>query len=311
MNTYVEEDTNRSVDQETPSRLPVSIFARNPLFCKPALCAKKSREMPGNSTAFLCIFLVFLCVCSVSFAKICGQCKQEIPDKAKFCASCGHHQSSGSQNKTNPNAKEAIFNLFSPVDVFEKTILKGVFTNIVGGFPEFKSVCTGRIRQFTQAHDRLPEELQILGQMYIEKARAFDAIVTALKNLRLDSTYRAALLRYYGFIVALYDQAIQTLRNPEPFTPEVGKRLKALVKNIEGKIRKHEVTAKYLKIGKTTVNKGTPFAVLEIQKGRAQVLILCETPGDEPLMGWESLSSLRERTTWSTESESFFADSPE
>ncbi|MBF0409233.1 MAG: zinc ribbon domain-containing protein [Candidatus Riflebacteria bacterium] len=252
--------------------------------------------------------LIFLLACSASSAKICVHCTQQIPDRAKFCESCGKMQSSDAQKQIYQPSK-SIFTLFAVVDDFEKVVSKGVYTNIIGGFPEFKSVCSEKIRQFSQIEKSLPEELQIIGKMYINKAKAFNSTVIALKTLRLDSTYSAALIRYYSFLVDQYNQAIQMLRNAKSFSGENLKQLKIMVKNIEGKAQKYTVTGKFLKIGKSKIKNGTPFVVLKMNKGKAQILILAEEGEDEPVSGWESLKSLRERTTWNTQSESYYSDS--
>ncbi|MBF0543067.1 MAG: hypothetical protein HQM08_01475 [Candidatus Riflebacteria bacterium] len=304
MKTSVEKDTGKLPNQGTTSLIPFFASRRKLNFC-----SENSRNLSLNITFRFLLFLVFLFICPTSFAKITYPPQQQ--NSSILCESDEQKQSSVVQEKNSPNNKEMIVNLFAPVDAFEKIVLTGVYTNIVGGFSEFKSVCVVRIRQFSQVENRFPEELQILGYMYIKKAKAFNSIVNALKTLRLDSTYKTALLRYYGFLVTLYDQVIQTIRKAKSFSSEDLKRLKMLVKNIEGKAQKYEVTTKFLKIGKTLVKNGTPFAVLKMSSKKALVLVLAEENGEEPVTGWIGLSTLRDRTTWTTESESFFADSLE
>lgn len=285
-------------------------------------------------------------LCTTAWAKICPSCHAELPAKANFCLTCGLQQpvtqaapenrptppkpqpSMGAQppvesdidwrkhpvaspaKKTAQDNKDNLFRVFASVDTFEKAIKSGAYSNIVGGFPEFKVTYGNSLRKFNQARSYLPEEVQILGQMYIEKAQACEGIVTALNSMRMDSPFRDALMLFYGQELAWYNKALQKARHLMVFTPEDVANLKLQSELIATRCKKYEITAKFLRIGKENVPSGTSFAVLEIRKDKAMVLVLCETPSEEPVQGWIPLNSLRGRTTWTAKSEAAFLKSP-
>jgi hypothetical protein len=252
------------------------------------------------------LFLVFALFCPTLEAKPCVFCRAEMPEAAIACLSCGRYQSQAPQKKAVVDPKAAVLRLFSPVDTFAATLQNGVYSEIVGGYPEFRSIVTTRIGQFNNAQARLPEEIQILGRWYQEKIRAIDTMVGTMKSLRVDPSHRDAILLFSSHVLTLYDKGIQRIRASGPFTPKDVQQLKVLARNLVDRLQHYEVRAKFLKVGKTSVPEGSPFAVLDVRKGKAHVLILCPTGADAPVQGWISLGSLRQRTTWSANSETFF-----
>jgi len=206
--------------------------------------------------------------------------------------------------------KNNLFRVFSSVDTFEKAIKSGTYSNIVGGFPEFKVTYGNSLKKFTQAKPYLPEELLILGQMYIEKAQACEAITAALNGMRMDSPYRDALLLYYGQILTWYNQALQKARRLTIFTPQDLADLKAQNDLIATRCKKYKITAKFLRIGQENIPAGSAFAVLDVRKDKAMVLVLCETSSEGPVQAWVALNSLRGRTSWLAKYEAAYLKSP-
>lgn len=206
--------------------------------------------------------------------------------------------------------RDTLFKIFTPVDTFEKAIKSGTYSNIVGGFPEFKSTFASGLRKFEQARAHLPEELRLLGQMYIEKAQACEGVVAALNGMRMDSPFRDALLLYYGQVLSWYNKSLQKGRTISEFTHQDLAALRSQANYIDLRCKRHEITAKFLRIGGTDVPRGGAFAVLEVKNRKAMVLVLCETPTDEPVQGWMSLPALESRTTWTAKHEYAFSRNP-
>lgn len=275
--------------------------------------------------------LIFCLVSGAAFAKFCVSCGVQLPDKARFCLSCGQEQpelqprvglppvggwqpspasslkpAQPRPKKGSPELKDALIKLFSCVGEFERTIGTGVYSNIVGGYPEFKIRFGNSTSKFSSSQDGLSEELQILGRIFLEKGRICGEIVMAMKTMRLDSIFKDALIMYYGYVLQLHEKAIQKAKETKWFSDKDLQGIKARVQNIGNRTRKYQVTARFLKVGKDSLPQGSTVVVTEVQNGKAQVLALAETATESPVQGWVNLQSMQSRTTWTPASEVFF-----
>ena len=277
------------------------------------------KRFPGVSFIVVTFVFIFALVGSTAQAKPCLHCRTELPERARFCLTCGQacqqlqpelipssKHSLAPLKRLSPKAKETLLVLFSPVDDFGRIVNTGVYSNIVGGFPEFKITFGNGYGQYQRVRSRLPEELQILGDTFVRKAKILSEIVGFLRSMRMDSSYKDALVLYYGYVLTLNNAVIQKIRESGPFSAQDLVDLRRRVANIENRTQRYEVTAKFLKIGKETVKKGSVLVVFEVKGKHALVLNMGETASGQPIEGWVSLEALKNRTTWTSNSESYF-----
>ncbi len=259
-----------------------------------------------NHLTRLCVaFVVFSCL--PLLAASCPRCQANLPRPPRFCPNCGQAFVTAPRQPTAPRVnREAIFQNFSAVDEFERVIKSSVYSSIVGGFPQFKVRLGNAVKKYQMVRARLAPELQILGDLYLEKAAIYEKIVSALNTLRLDSMLRKALMIYYSRMIDWYNSLLHWAREKPDYGANDLAALQAAREDLKTKGRTYEVTAPYLKAGRTRLARGTPFAVLDVRDGKALILVLKETGTDEPVQHWESLKSLLERTTWSSNSESAY-----
>lgn len=260
----------------------------------------------------LFLFVFFLFICSFAYAKFCIGCGHELPDAATFCTKCTAPQP---QMHTLPTSKpqaidmrQYIINLFSFIDDFEAYFHDVQYLNILGKMPEMRTRFQNASHQYRQIENRLPEELVILANLYASKFQLLEGVNGVMKNLRLDSGYKDAVLKSTMVAIGLRNRIIDEFRQPVSYNYESIKGLKKRVENVVKRTKKYEITSAYLKIGDEKGQKGDAIMVLAIAKERAHVLLMTPTLNTRAVEGVVSLKDLEKRTQWKKENEFYFVD---
>lgn len=260
---------------------------------------------------YLLIALLFLgAVCSQLEAKACIGCSAKLPDNANFCAACMTPQPKSvivsAPSKKTVDYREQVMQLFSFVDEFEAYFHDLKYLNVLGKMPEVKTQFNNATGFYRQLEPNLPEELRILARVYAAKYQLFEGMTGVMKNLRIDSGFRAAIVKSSMLVLALYNQVIDQFRNTRPFGASELERLKAQLANIPKRTQKYPITAKYLKLGDEKVPTGNQVMVLEISGNRAQVMLMGPSMDNNPVEGLVSLRDLAKRTTWKKENIEYY-----
>lgn len=259
------------------------------------------------------VYVFLLCFCLFTMpvhAKLCIGCSAELPDNANFCSGCMTPQPkaaklAGSQPVVH-NQREALLELFAFIDEFEANFHDVQYLNILGKMPEVRTRFNNAAGKYKRVEARLPEELTILAQVYAAKYQLFEGITGVMKNLRLDSGYKAAILKSSMLVMALYNRVIDQFRTPKTFGATELVELKKQVGNIPKRTQKYAVTSKYLSLGEQKVPGGEKIMVLDIQGKRAMILYMGPSIDNNPVEGMVSLRDLEKRTTWHRENVFFF-----
>ncbi len=243
-------------------------------------------------------------------AKQCIGCSAELPDNANFCAGCMTPQPKAARlagpMAPSTDMREKVLDLFAFLDEFEAHFHDLQYLNILGKMPEVKTRFNNAAAQYKRLENRLPEELTILAQVYAAKFQLFEGVTGIMKNLRLDSGYKAAILKSSMMVMSLYNHVIDGFRAPRKFGKAELEALKKQVGTIPKRTQKYAITAKFLKVGETKVPGGEKVMVLGIQGKRAAVLYMGPSMDNNPVEGMISLGELEKRTTWKRENVFFF-----
>ncbi len=264
-----------------------------------------------NRKIFLVLTLVLL-VTVTADAKLCIGCSAELPDNATFCAKCMTPQPkaaklTGRPTQAKVDPREQVMELFAFLDEYEAYFQQDIqYLNVLGKMPEVKTKFENAAARYKRLEPRLPEELTILAQVYAAKYQLFEGITGVMKNLRLDSGYKMAILKSSLVVMSLYNQVIDGFRTPKTFDRAALDALKKQVGNIPKRTQKYTVTAKYLKLGETKVPGGEKVMVLGIQGKRAAVLYMGPSMDNNAVEGMVGLRDLEKRTSWKRENEFFF-----
>ena len=277
----------------------------------------------------LLLLVLFLLIFGhTCFAKFCTNCGTQLAEAARFCSSCGAQLASTAtpnipntpntfkplpQRKlkivANPQSqvnREKFIELFKPSKDYEKLINTGKFMNIVGTYPEYKMKFAAIQKGFTRVKNRLPEDLQVLGKLYLTKFLAYDVQVKLMKNLRMDKGFKEALL-YSGKEQLLnINQVIDRIELGNTFSPAEMRDIHAQIQNVNNRGKKYRVTSKYLKLGMFNIKKNEAIMVLDIIKNKARVLYLGVPTINTFIQGIVSLRALEKRTTWQRENKIYF-----
>lgn len=253
---------------------------------------------------------LFLMAAASADAKLCIGCSTQLPDNANFCAGCMTPQPKAAK-LAGPQAvardqREVILDMFSFIDDFEASFHDLQYLNVLGKMPEVKTRFNNAAVQYKRLEPRLPEELTILAQIYAAKFQLFEGITGVMKNLRIDSGYKAAILKSSLLVMALYNQVIDQFRTPKTYGPAELEKLKKQVGNIPKRTQKYLVTAKYLQLGEQKVPGGEKVMVLDIQGKKAMVLYMGPSMDNNAVEGTVSLRDLEKRTSWRRENAFFF-----
>lgn len=202
--------------------------------------------------------------------------------------------------------REKLLQLFSFVDEFEKTFKEMKYLNIFGRLPEVKIKFEKAAKIVRQFESSFTPEQKILAKLYGAKYNLFVGMGSVMKNLRIDSGFRAAILRSGFVVLTLYNQIIDKFRTPRNFSKEDLDQLNWHVANISRRTQKYSIRAKYLQLDGNKIPTGEKVMVLQIKDKRALVLYMGPTMNNQQIEGWVSLRDLKKRTTWKKENSFFF-----
>lgn len=260
-----------------------------------------------------CILISLILVgalCPQLAAKPCIGCSAVLPDNANFCAGCMTPQPRSVNLSATPakpvDHREQVMQLFSFIDEFEGYFHDLKYLNVLGKMPEVKTQFNNASGFYQQLEPRLPEELRILARVYAAKYQLFEGMTGVMKNLRIDSGFKAAILKSSMLVMALYNQVIDQFRSARSFGANELASLKAQLANIPKRTQKYEITAKYLKLGDEKVPRGNQVMVLEVSGNRAHVMLMGPSMDNNPVEGLVGLRDLAKRTGWKKENIEFF-----
>jgi len=261
-----------------------------------------------------CLLLALMllgALCPQVDAKLCIGCNAQLPDNATFCAGCMTPQPKAVQLSAHQpgqiNQREQLMQLFSFLDEYEGYFHDMKYLNVLGKMPEVKTKFANAAGIYRQIEPRLPEQLKILAQIYAAKYQLFEGMTGVMKNLRIDSGFKAAIIKSSMLVMALYNQVIDQFRADRHFGPPEIDKLKAQVANIPKRTQKYNVTAKYLKLGDTKVPTGQQVMVLEVVGKRAHVMLMGPSMDNNPVEGPVSLRDLEKRTSWKKENINYYS----
>lgn len=208
-------------------------------------------------------------------------------------------QSNGSANLNKfEQQRNLIIDLFSFLDEYEVHFREMKYLNVLGKLPELKTRFTQAQNTFRRYEPRMSEELKILGSIYSARYQIFAGMGDVLKNLRIDSGYRAALLRSATFVLNNYNQLLDKLKDSSGFTPAELGELKLEIANLTRRNQKYSITSKYLSLAENKIPKGEKIIVLEIKDKKALVLYMGPTMTNMQIEDWISIGALEKRTDW-------------
>jgi len=282
-----------------------------------ALLQKKGHDVANTlageimKSRYLLIAIMMLsALCPQLSAKSCIGCSAELPDNATFCAGCMTPQPKTVRLSPAPakpaNHREQVMQMFAFIDEFEGYFHDLKYLNVLGKMPEVKTKFSNAIGFYRQLEPRLSEELRILAQIYAAKFQLFEGMTGVMKNLRIDSGFKAAILKSSMLVMALYNQVIEQFREDRQFGPPEIARLKAQVSNIPKRTQKYSITGKYLKLGDVKVPTGQQVMVLEVAGKRAHVMLMGPSMDNNPVEGQVSLRDLEKRTNWQKENLNYY-----
>lgn len=268
--------------------------------------------MSKNRLAIIVSILLLGNVVS-SEAKICIGCSANIADSANYCTNCMTPQPEtatiGKQSmKKEP--REVILDLFHFIDDYEANFHNVQYLNILGKMPEVKTMFQNASMRYKNIEQFLPEECKLLANIYAIKYQLFDGITNVMKNLRIDSGFRAAIVKSALLSMSYYNKIIDQFRVRNVWDSENLSILKKQIQNVNDRIQKYQITAKYLKLGDTKVPNGQNIMILGINGKNAHVMYMGPSITIDPVEGNVSLKDLEKRTTWQRTNEFFFQDIP-
>ena len=265
-----------------------------------------------NKILFILCFL-FLNINLTADAKICISCSNEIPDSSNFCQRCLTPQPQNAlvgQNNNKKEPREVILEMFSFIDDYAIYFNDLQYLNILGKMPELKTNFQNASIRYKNIEKFLPEECKILANIYAAKYQLFDGITNIMKNLRIDSGYRTAIGKSALLSISYYNKIIDQFRTPRIWDSVNISILKEQIKNVQQRIQKYQVTAKYIKLGETKVKQGENIMVVSINGNKALVMYMGPSATIDAVQGKISLKVLEKRTTWVKNNEFFFEDIP-
>ena len=245
-------------------------------------------------------------------AKICIGCSSDIPDTANFCSICLTPQpmavTLGQQNRQK-EPREVVLDMFAFIDQYQAVFNDMQYLNILGKMPEIKTKFQNASVRYRNIEKMLPEECKLLANIYAAKYQLIDGVTSVMKNLRIDSGYRNALLKSALMVMSYYNDIIAQFRVPRVWDKANIEQLKKQIKNVSDRTKKYQVTSEYLKMDETKVRTGENIMVMTIGKDKkAFVMYMGPSMTHEPVTATIPLSTLAKRTTWKKENAVFFED---
>ena len=258
------------------------------------------------------ITALILGITTVAEAKRCITCGADISDNANYCPMCKTPQPMGAhlgQQNTNKQPHEVILDMFAFIDNYELYFQDMQYLNVLGKMPEIKTQFNNAGIRYKQLEPMLPEECKHLARLYARKYQLLDGITNVMKNVRLDSGFKAALYKSAMIEMAYCSKIIAQFRQPINWNRENIEILKKQMHNITERTQKYKITSNYLKMDDTKVPAGESIMVLGlIDNKRARVMYMGPTLTYDPLEANFNLTDLAKRTTWKRENEFFFED---
>ena len=245
-------------------------------------------------------------------AKICIGCSAQIPDNANFCSKCMTPQPKAAtigQQSMQKEPREVILDMFAFIDNYEAYFHNLEYLNILGKMPEIKTMFQNASVRYKNIEQMLPEECRMLANIYAAKYQLFDGITNVMKNLRMDSGYRDALLKSALLTMAYYNKIIDEFRSPRNWNQQNIELLKKKMQQVNDRVQKYQVTSKYLKFDEENkVPNGESVMVLGINGNKAHVMYMGPSMTNEAVQGVFPLSTLEKRTTWKKANVFFFEE---
>ena len=263
---------------------------------------------------FVAFLSILLLGCALKAdAKICIGCSAQIADNANYCTNCMTPQPQSAvigQQSMHREPREVIIDMFHFLDDYEAYFHDLQYLNILGKMPEVKTMFQNASVRYRNIERMLPEECKLLANIYAAKYQLFDGITNIMKNLRLDSGYRAAIGKSALLSMVYYNKIIDQFRTPRVWNAEKIAILKKQIQNVHDRIQKYQVTSQYLKIDDTKIQKGESIMVIGVSGKKAQVMYMGPSITNQPVEGILELKILEKRTTWKKANVFFFEDIP-
>ncbi len=204
--------------------------------------------------------------------------------------------------------RERLLHAFAFLDEFEAYFTDLKYLNILGKLPELKIKFRKSVAYVKSFQHLLTPAQRILAEIYVAKYNLFEGLGNIMKNMRLDSGYKSALMRSGLTALSLYNQIIDQFRQPTSFTGQALEKLQNQVRIIPKRLQKYRITSKYLKLGGEKIPGGQSIMVLSIANNRALVLFMGPTLTNRQIEGTLSLRDLEKRTAWEKANKVFFED---
>ena len=265
----------------------------------------------ANKKLLAVLSIILLSATIKAEAKICIGCSAQIPDNANFCSNCMTPQPQAAiigQQNMQREPREVIIDMFHFLDDYEAYFHDLQYLNILGKMPEVKTMFQNASVRYRNIERMLPEECKLLANIYAAKYQLFDGITNVMKNLRLDSGYRAAIGKSALLSMVYYNKIIEQFRTPKNWNAENIAILKKQIQDVHDRVQKYQVTSNYIKIEDTKVQKGESIMVLGISGKKAHVMYMGPSITNQPVEGVLNLKDLEKRTTWKKANEFFFED---
>lgn len=249
---------------------------------------------------------------TVAEAKICIGCSTQIPDSANYCSKCMTPQPMVAQlepQRMQKEPREVILDMFAFIDQYQACFNSMEYLNILGKMPEIKTQFQNASIRYRNIEKMLPEECKLLANIYAAKYQLFDGITNVMKNLRIDSGYRNALLESALLVMSYYNNIINEFRTPRVWDAANIEQLKKQIKNVSERSQKYQVISDHLKMGETKVRRGESIMIMGLVKNKkAFVMYMGPSMTLDPVTATIPLSTLAKRTTWEKGNEIFFED---
>jgi hypothetical protein len=216
------------------------------------------------------------------------------------------------RKQINPSAfadnRERLLHTFAFLDDFEAYFTDVKYLNILGKLPELKIKFKKAVAYIKSFQHLLTPAQRILTEIYVAKYNLFEGLGNIMKNMRLDSGYKSALMRSGLAALSLYNKIIDQFREPVSFTGQALQNLQNQVRIIPKRLQKYRITSKYLKLGGEKIPGGNSVMVLDIINNKALVLFMGPTLTNRQIEGPISLRDLEKRTTWEKANQIFYED---
>ena len=248
---------------------------------------------------FLAFFLAFFSVSQV----FCQLPEMEfLPPET----SSGLHSTEIDQSKLQQQ-KKVIVDLFSFLDEYELHFREMKYLNILGKLPELKTSFQQAEKVYRRYEPKMVEELKIMGSLYFARYQLFAGMGDIIKNLRIDSGFRAAILRSGTVVLSNYNLLLDKIRESPGMNQLELAEFKLSLANVTRRNQKYSITSKYLNLDDNKIPQGEKVIVLEIKGNKALVLYMGPTMTNSQIEAWISLRDLEKRTDWQKSNQDYFA----